>query len=117
MSPLAMYTSPQALRPPPPVRPGPLAGAHVGVLSALGAQPPLPLPVSPLVRDFEDRRDYLRGLLSAMDAYLRAVLEEVAQNVPCDLDLRPIEALSCDLTSEVAGTMKLAAAALPGRRS
>lgn len=112
-----MCRSPQNLLPHFKVPRAPLAAAHAQLLAALGAGPPLPVPIWPLTRDLDDRRDHLRGLLNAMYAYLRAVLGDVAQNVPRDLDLRQIEALYYDLTSEVVGTLNVAAAALPGRRS
>lgn len=94
-----------------------LTATHAQALTALGTGPLLPLPIWPQARDLEDRRDHLRALLNTTHAYLRAVLADAEQNVPCDLDLRQIEALCCDLTSEVAGAIGTAAAALPGGRS
>lgn len=125
MSPLVVYESRQDVGPGIQLPDDPLAATdndpfgavHADMLAALGAGPPQPLPICPQVRDLEDRQQFLRGLLSATHAYLRAVLGDVAQNVPRDLDLRSIEALRCDLQSEVMGAMQLAAAALEsGRR-
>jgi YqaJ-like recombinase protein len=84
-----------------------LVAAHAQALAALGPAPPLPLPIWPPVDDLEDRGNnpHLRGLLDATYVYLQAVLRDVAQNVPRELDLRQIEALSSDLLSEVAGTL------------
>ncbi len=117
MIPLAVCRSPQRLSALLNGRHEPFAAAHAQVLAALGARPPRALPIWPQAGDVEDRREYLRGVLEAMHAYLRAVLEDVAQNVPRDLDLRQIEALCCDLTSEVTGALNRAAEALPGSRS
>src|SRR5579864_5674211 len=80
----------------------PLAAARAQMLVELGTgQSLLPLPIWPQVGDLEDRREHLRRLFCAMYAYLRPVLEDVAQNAPRDLDLRQIEALYSDLLSEV----------------
>jgi hypothetical protein len=68
-------------------------------------------------RDVEDRGEHLRHVLFAVWDYVQAILSNVAQNVPRDLDLRQIDALACDLLSEVAGALNLAAGGLPGRRS
>jgi hypothetical protein len=102
----------------PPIRPrnDPFARLHAELLGALGPEPPLPLPICPLVPDLEDRGEHVRGLLNATYAYLRAVMGDVVQNVPRDLDLRQIEALAADLLSEVHGTMRAAIAALPWGR-
>jgi hypothetical protein len=117
MSPLALCRNPQPASRPLSVPENPLGPAHRQLLAALGSAAPSVLPICALADDLENRGEHVRGLLDAMYAYLRAVLGDVARNVPCDLDLRQIEALWCDLASEVAGTMAAAAAALPGRRS
>jgi hypothetical protein len=74
-------------------------------LGRLAENPPLPIPI--LVRgiDFAERANHARELLSALSDYLGALLDETAANVPGGLDLRQIEALLCDLTSEVTGTL------------
>lgn len=56
--------------------------------------------VGPLAHDLEDRREYLRELLSVMRAYVLAVLRTWRER-PRDPDLRQVEALFCDLTCEV----------------
>jgi hypothetical protein len=55
--------------------------------------------------DFAERANHARELLTALSDYLGALLEDAAANVPGGLDLRQIEALLCDLTSEVTGTL------------
>jgi hypothetical protein len=90
-----------------------LAVAYARLIAAVGPTSPLPLPIWPLVVDLEHRGEHVCGLLHAALAYLRAVMGDVAQNVPRDLDLRQIEALAADLLSEVQGTMRAAIAALP----
>jgi hypothetical protein len=112
MSPHPLCRSSQRLSHPTQVSKDPIASAHVRVLAALGLDTPRPLPIWPLAPDLENRGEHLLGLLTATYAYLRAALWEVSQNVPHDLDLRQIEALSSDLLSEVTGTMQLAIAAL-----
>jgi hypothetical protein len=97
--------------------PDPLRSAHAQLLAALGSGPPQPLPLWVAASDLEERAEHLRELLGAVSAYLRVLLGDVMLNVPCELDLRSIEALSCDLQSEVTGTMQLAAASIEsGRR-
>lgn len=115
MSPFAVCKNPEVLRPE-VTEPDPLLSAHAWLLAVLGSEPPRPLPLCVADSDVEERGRYLRELLGVVWAYVGALLGDVAQNVPRDLDLRQIEALCCDLTSEVAGTVNLASAALPGRR-
>ena len=65
--------------------------------------------------DLEDRADHLNKVLNALAAYLTAILDNTAQNVPGGLDLRQVEALLSDLTSDVVGSIQLAAASMAGR--
>ena len=117
MTSLAVCKSPRPGSPHARVQLGPLAAAHAQVLAALASGPPRSLPIWPQAADAEQRGAQLQEILGAVSIYLGAVLEELAQNVPRDLDMRQIEALCCDLASEVAGTINAAAAALPGGRS
>ena len=96
---------------------GPVQGIHTQFVAALAGHPPRPIPVNPHALDLEDRTDHLRHVLRALSGYLVATLDDTAQNVPGGLDLRQIDALLCDLVSEVTGTLQHAADALPGRRS
>jgi hypothetical protein len=77
-----------------------------------------PMPLSPCAIDVEDRADHLEEVLGAVSGYVAAILDDVAQNVPGGLDRRQIDALLSDLISEVTGTLRQAADALPlpGRR-
>jgi hypothetical protein len=101
------------------VRPStnPILSAYGGLLDWLAAQPPSPIPINAQAADLESRRADLDELLSRTSVYVRVLLEDAAQNVPRDIDLRQIEALLADLASEVAGTLRVAAHALPGRLS
>lgn len=93
--------------------------AHAEFVATLAGHLPRPIPLSPCALDLEDRAAELKELLGALAGYLGAVLDDTAQNVPGGLELRSIDALLCDLVSEVTGTLRQAAAALPspGRRA
>jgi hypothetical protein len=77
------------------------------------------MPLNACSVDLEDHADHLMEVLGAVSGYVAAILDEVAENVPGGLDRRSIDALLCDLFSEVTGTLRNAADALPlpGRRS
>ena len=114
-----MVTAPQCKTPEQPWPSAPHAGAarqldaaHARLLAGLAAGPAQPMPLWPDVHDLEERDEDLRRLLRAMWAYVQVILVDVAQNIPRELDLRQIEALSFDLVSKVSGTMRLAATAL-----
>ena len=90
--------------------------AYAELVGWLAGHPPSPIPVSAEAADLESRADHMRGVLGRLLIYLRVLLDDAAQNVPRNLDLRQIEALLADLASEVAGTLHDGAEALPGRR-
>jgi len=92
----------------------PVGAAHAEFVTAVAAEPPWPIPLFADASDLEDRADHLKKVLNAASVYVTAILDDTAQNVPGGLDLRQIEALLCDLTSEVPGTLQRAADALPG---
>jgi len=95
-----------------------LRSAHAQLRAVLGSGPPRPLPLWAAAPDLEQRGQHFRELLRAVRAYVQALLGDVALNIPRELDLSSIEALSCDLQSEVAGVMQLAATSLDrGRHS
>jgi hypothetical protein len=54
----------------------------------------------------------VKKVLDAVSAYVTAILDDTAQNVPGGLDLRQVDALLADLTSEATGTVQGAADAL-----
>ena len=54
-------------------------------------------------------------MLNALSAYLTAILDDTAQNVPGGLDLRQVDALLSDLTSDMVGSIQLAAVSMAGR--
>ena len=99
----------------------PAYGAHSAIdghlLAALASRPPRPLPVWSDACDVDACAEHLCEVLGATFSYLRRVLDHVVQNTPSDVDVRQIEALCCDLLSEVKGAVRSAAAALPGGRS
>jgi hypothetical protein len=98
----------------PPSPPSPVWAAHAAFVSSVAGRPPFPIPVFPQASDLEDRADHLKGVLDALSVYLKAALADAAQNVPGGLELGHIDALLCDLTSEVTGTLRQAADTLPG---
>ena len=61
--------------------------------------------------------DPLNEVLSALSVYLTVVLKDTAENVPGGLDLRYIDALICDLASDVTGTILRADDIMAGRPS
>lgn len=89
--------------------------AHRHLVSALTRRRPWPIPINPHPLDFADHSGYCQEVLAALSGYLIVILDDAAQNVPGGLDLRQIDALLCDLTSEVSGAFQNAAAGLPGR--
>ena len=97
----------------PPSPPKPIWAAHAAFVSSVAGRPPLPIPVFAEAADLEERADHLKGVLDALSVYLKAALADAAQNVPGGLELRHVEALLSDVTSEVTGTLRQAADALP----
>jgi hypothetical protein len=57
----------------------------------------------------------LKKVLNALSVYVTAILDDTAQNVPGGLDLRQVDALLSDLTSDVTGTIQRAANSMAGR--
>ena len=92
-----------------------IQAVHAAFVGAVAANPPWPIRLDPEAIDLENRADHLRSLLCALSLYMTAVLDDTAQNALGGLDLRQIEALLSDLTSEVSGTVRRAADALAGR--
>src|SRR6516165_10277894 len=90
----------------------PVRSAHAAFVTAVAKQPPWPLPLFADASDFEDRADHVKKVLSAVSAYVTAILDETSQNVPGGLDLRQVDALLADLASEATGTIQGAADAL-----
>lgn len=83
--------------------------AHAEFVTALAANRPWPIPLFADASDLEDRADHLKTVLDAASVYVTAILDDAAQNVPGGLDLRSVDALLCDLTSEATGTLRRAA--------
>jgi len=93
----------------------PICTAHAIFVEALAEEAPCTIPVNPDAIDLEDRADYLTALLTALSDYLTAILRDAAQSIAGALDLRQIDALLADLTSEVSGTFQHAIGRRPGR--
>ncbi len=87
--------------------------AHAEFVTAVAKQPPWPIPLFADASDLEDRVDHVKAVFNALSVYVTAILDDTAQNIPGGLDRRQIDALLCDLTSEVSGTLQQAADALP----
>jgi len=90
----------------------PVRSAHAAFVTAVAKQPPWPLPLFADASDLEDRADHVKKVLEAVSAYVTAILDDTAQNVPGGLDLRQVDALLADLASEATGTVQGAADAL-----
>jgi hypothetical protein len=89
--------------------------AHVEFVAALAAHPPRPIPIVAHAVDIEDRADHLNKVFDALSAYVAAILDDTAQNVPGSLDFRDVEAILTDLASDVNGTIQHGADAMAGR--
>src|SRR5579872_819074 len=88
--------------------------AHQELLRWLTEYPPYPTPINACCADLESRAGHLRDFLARTSAYLTLLLVEATENVPERVDLRQIDALVADLTSEVASALRKASQALPG---
>ena len=80
--------------------------AYAEFIAEVSGHPLRSIPLDPEAVDLEDRVDHLKKVLTALSAYLTAILEDTAQNVPGGLDLRQIDALLFDLGSDVIGTLQ-----------
>jgi hypothetical protein len=83
-----------------------LQASFAEFLAALAGHPPHLIPVYADATDLEGRADHLSKVLDALSAYLTTILTDTAQNVPGGLDLRQIDALFSDLTSDMRGTLQ-----------
>ena len=72
-------------------------------------------PINADAADLEDRADHLEKVLHALSVYVTAILDDTVQNVLGGLDLRQVDALLSDLTSDVTGTIQRAADSMAGR--
>ena len=93
----------------------PVRAAHAEFVAALLGNSPRPISVDVDAVDLEDRADHLNKVLKALSVYVAAILDDTAQNVPGGLNLRQIDALLSDLTSDVTGTIQRAADATARR--
>jgi hypothetical protein len=93
----------------------PVRAAHAEFVATLAGCPPWPIPIAADATDLEDRADHLKKVLNARSVYVTAILDDTAQNVPGGLDLRSIDALLSDLSSDVTGTIQRAADSVAGR--
>ena len=75
--------------------------AYAEFVAALAGHPPRPILIDADAIDVEDRADHLNKVLNALSAYLTAMLEDIAQNVPGGLDLRQVDALLSNLASKM----------------
>jgi hypothetical protein len=93
----------------------PVQAAYTDFVAALAGHPPRPIPVYADAVDLQDRADHLNKVLNALTAYLTAILDDTAQNVPGGLDLRHVDAVLSDLTSDLAGSIRHAAESMARR--
>jgi hypothetical protein len=89
--------------------------AHAVLVAAFAEHPPRPIPINADTIDLEDRADHLSRVLNALSVYVTVILDDTAQNVPGSLDLRDVEAILADLTSDVTGAIQRAADDMAGR--
>jgi hypothetical protein len=93
----------------------PVRAAHAEFVAALAGHPPRRIPLKPDGFDVEDRVDYSKKVLIARSAYLIAILDHTAQIVPGGVDLRHVDPVPSDLTSDVVGSVQHAAKSMPRR--
>jgi hypothetical protein len=93
----------------------PVLAAHAEFVAALAGHCPRPIPVDADAIDLEDRADHLSKVLNVLSAYLTAIVDDTAQNVPGRVEFCHIEAILSDLESEVTGTIQHAADVMAGR--
>ncbi len=93
----------------------PVCAAHAELVASLTAYPPRLIPVGADDIDLEDRAEHLDKVLGALSAYVAAILDDTAQNVPGTLDFPDVEAVLADLASEVTGAIQHAADGMVGR--
>ena len=84
----------------------PIREAHAEFVAVLAAHPPRPIPIDAHAIDLGERTDHLNKVLNALSAYLTAVLDDTAQNVPGGLELRQVDSLRSDLASDMSGTLQ-----------
>jgi hypothetical protein len=84
----------------------PVQAAYAEFVAVLVGHSSRPTPVYADAVDLEDRADHLNKVLNAFSAFLTAVLDDTAQNVPGGLELRQVDALLFDLASDVSGILQ-----------
>ncbi len=91
--------------------------AHAEFVAALAGHPPRPIPLEAdaLDLDLEDRVDHLKQVFGALSVYVTVILDDTAQNVPGNLDLRDAEGVLADLASDLTGAIQHAADDMAGR--
>ena len=92
-----------------------VGAAHAEFAAALAGHPPRTIPLDADAIDLEDRADHLDKVLGALSVYVTVILDDTAQNVPGGLDLRDVEAVLADLSSDMTGAIRLAADGMTGR--
>jgi hypothetical protein len=93
----------------------PIRVVHTDFIERLTRHPPRAIPVDSFPRGLEDRAQQVKGLFAVISGYLEALLDGTAQNISGGIGRRQIDALFCDLASEVSGILQKAADDLAGR--
>ena len=93
----------------------PVCSAHAEFVAVLVGQPPRTIPLMADAIDLEDRADHLGQVFWALSVYVAVILDDTAQNVPGNLDLRDAEGVLADLSSDLTGAIRRAADDMAGR--
>jgi hypothetical protein len=94
----------------------PILSAYTELVAALITHRPRPIPIDIDTIDVEDRANHLKSVFAAISSYVGVILDDTAWNVPGGLDFGDVEAALSDLTSDVTGTIQLAADAMAAGR-
>ena len=92
-----------------------VCAAHAEFVAVLAGHPPRPIPLDADAIDLEGRADHLDKVFGALSVYLTVILDDTAQNVPGNLDLRDAEGGLADLASDLTGAIQRAADDMAGR--
>jgi hypothetical protein len=82
--------------------------AHAEFVLPMAGHEPHPTPIDREASDLENRAEHMTKVLARLSIYVRAILDDAAQNVG-GLDPGHIAAVLADLASDLTGTIRQAA--------